>query len=240
METSTGHSILLLEEFPKNKPIQELLGKSPQIKTIMLLKNRSLPPSLDKNGSFGARSEKGFSFSPSADKKLPAFDKSSLGLDKNFSLDKSHCTPRSEKGPSFSPSADKRVILYKTELCRSLTDDGFCKYGNRCQFAHSAEELRPVPRHPRYKTELCLSYLEGGERSGVGCAYGKRCCFIHTAEEVQRLPEDARAKISEEDLRKLTEINAKEKPRYHFIEEQEMCSLLPTDILRLIDDLACS
>ncbi|GFH05584.1 uncharacterized protein HaLaN_00070, partial [Haematococcus lacustris] len=31
---------------------------------------------------------------------------------------------------------------------------GTCRYGHKCQFAHGAEELRPVPRHPKYKTEV--------------------------------------------------------------------------------------
>eukprot|EP00475_Leptophrys_vorax_P011258 TRINITY_DN1777_c0_g1_i1.p1 TRINITY_DN1777_c0_g1~~TRINITY_DN1777_c0_g1_i1.p1 ORF type:complete len:582 (-),score=144.25 TRINITY_DN1777_c0_g1_i1:73-1818(-) len=35
--------------------------------------------------------------------------------------------------------------LYKTELCRSFSKDGVCRYGNKCQFAHGIEELRPSP-----------------------------------------------------------------------------------------------
>src|SRR5271154_6942337 len=31
---------------------------------------------------------------------------------------------------------------------------------NKCQFAHSLAELRPVPRHPKYKTQLCKTFLE--------------------------------------------------------------------------------
>lgn len=70
----------------------------------------------------------------------------------------------------------KRVSLYKTEICKSFEASNICKYGTKCQFAHSAEELREVERHPRYKTELCRTYLERGE-----CPYGKRCCFIHSS-----------------------------------------------------------
>ena len=78
---------------------------------------------------------------------------------------------------------DKKIILYKTEMCRTLQETGHCRYATKCQFAHSPSELRPVPRHPRYKTELCATYWE---RTG-DCPYGRRCCFIHTEEEAKKV-----------------------------------------------------
>ncbi|KAJ3124270.1 hypothetical protein HK098_001280 [Nowakowskiella sp. JEL0407] len=69
----------------------------------------------------------------------------------------------------------KKVNLYKTELCRSWEETGYCRYGAKCQFAHSEAELRYVDRHPKYKTEMCKTFWEKGT-----CPYGKRCCFIHT------------------------------------------------------------
>lgn len=69
---------------------------------------------------------------------------------------------------------EKRARLYKTEICRAYEETGHCRYGDRCQFAHSTAELRPTPRHPRYKTEICRTFWEQGT-----CPYGKRCCFIH-------------------------------------------------------------
>ncbi|TPX55495.1 hypothetical protein PhCBS80983_g05270 [Powellomyces hirtus] len=74
----------------------------------------------------------------------------------------------------------KKMSLYKTELCRSWEETGTCRYGTKCQFAHSQVELRPVDRHPKYKTEMCKTFWEKGT-----CPYGKRCCFIHT-ENVER------------------------------------------------------
>lgn len=74
---------------------------------------------------------------------------------------------------------DKRIALYKTEMCRAFEETGFCKYGGRCQFAHSQNELRKVARHPRYKTEICKTYWEIGS-----CPYGKRCCFIHNESDL--------------------------------------------------------
>jgi len=58
---------------------------------------------------------------------------------------------------------------YKTELCRSYSENGYCRYGDKCQFAHGATELRATVRHPRYKTELCKAYHTTGF-----CAYGAR------------------------------------------------------------------
>lgn len=69
---------------------------------------------------------------------------------------------------------NKRVTLYKTEMCRSFNEVGFCKYGDRCQFCHSKEELREVQRHPKYKTEICKTFWNDGS-----CPYGSRCCFVH-------------------------------------------------------------
>ncbi|KAJ9518693.1 hypothetical protein QJQ45_018728 [Haematococcus lacustris] len=42
------------------------------------------------------------------------------------------------------------------------------------KFAHGAEELRPVPRHPKYKTEVCRTFTLNGT-----CVYGARCRFLH-------------------------------------------------------------
>lgn len=67
---------------------------------------------------------------------------------------------------------------YKTELCRPYEENGFCKYGDKCQFAHGGAELRTLNRHPKYKTELCRTF----HTIGI-CPYGPRCHFIHNAEE---------------------------------------------------------
>lgn len=67
---------------------------------------------------------------------------------------------------------------YKTELCRSFTENGLCKYGSKCQFAHGIEELRDLNRHPKYKTEPCRTFHTIGF-----CPYGIRCHFVHNGEE---------------------------------------------------------
>jgi hypothetical protein len=54
------------------------------------------------------------------------------------------------------PSAHNRKIgLYKTEICRNWEEKQSCRYGVKCQFAHGPADIRNVPRHPKYKTEIC-------------------------------------------------------------------------------------
>lgn len=79
-----------------------------------------------------------------------------------------------------SLNVDKKIILYKTEMCRTFEETGTCKYGIKCQFAHDPVEVRNIPRHPRYKTEICKTFWQLGN-----CPYGKRCCFIHTENELK-------------------------------------------------------
>ena len=67
---------------------------------------------------------------------------------------------------------------YKTELCRPFEENGACRYGNKCQFAHGKAELRSVVRHPKYKTDLCRTFHTTGL-----CPYGPRCHFIHNDDE---------------------------------------------------------
>lgn len=75
-------------------------------------------------------------------------------------------------GTELSPPPTSR---YKTELCRTFSESGRCRYGAKCQFAHGLGELRQASRHPKYKTELCHKfYLQGR------CPYGSRCHFIHS------------------------------------------------------------
>ncbi|XP_060618143.1 mRNA decay activator protein ZFP36L1 [Anolis sagrei] len=76
------------------------------------------------------------------------------------------------------PAGQVNSSRYKTELCRPFEENGACKYGDKCQFAHGIHELRSLTRHPKYKTELCRTFHTIGF-----CPYGPRCHFIHNAEE---------------------------------------------------------
>nr|XP_057936853.1 mRNA decay activator protein ZFP36 [Doryrhamphus excisus] len=79
---------------------------------------------------------------------------------------------------SSTPSVSSASSRYKTELCRSFTESGMCKYGGKCQFAHGPDELRDLSRHPKYKTEPCRTFHTIGF-----CPYGIRCHFVHNNEE---------------------------------------------------------
>ena len=72
--------------------------------------------------------------------------------------------------------------MLQTELCRSWEEFGTCRYGTKCQFAHSLDELRPVQRHPKYKTEVCRTFATTGT-----CPYGTRCRFIHQSAALAQL-----------------------------------------------------
>ncbi|XP_023270335.1 mRNA decay activator protein ZFP36L1-like [Seriola lalandi dorsalis] len=87
----------------------------------------------------------------------------------------------SSSSSTSSISTSSSSSRYKTELCRSFTENGLCKYGGKCQFAHGPEELRDLNRHPKYKTEPCRTFHTIGF-----CPYGIRCHFVHNSEEEKK------------------------------------------------------
>lgn len=70
----------------------------------------------------------------------------------------------------MDPSASSRMLSAFFISCAQfeLLTLGFCL----CR--HGLEDLRPVVRHRRWKTEKCKNF----EKDGV-CPYGSRCDFIH-------------------------------------------------------------
>lgn len=84
--------------------------------------------------------------------------------------------------PALNTSVSASSSRYKTELCRSFTESGVCKYGGKCQFAHGQDELRDLSRHPKYKTTPCRTFHTIGF-----CPYGMRCHFVHNSEEEKHL-----------------------------------------------------
>lgn len=93
-------------------------------------------------------------------------------------------SPQSVGGDSAcdnNGSMQKNVVnptRYKTEMCRPFNETGYCKYGEKCQFAHGGQEVRAMPRHPKYKTELCRTF-----HTVAFCPYGPRCHFVHNEDE---------------------------------------------------------
>jgi len=106
---------------------------------------------------------------------------------------KSRCSTESSasSGGKLSVKCDR----YKTELCRTYEENGTCRYGDKCQFAHGAAELRTVARHPKYKTDLCRTFHTTGF-----CPYGSRCHFIHSLHERQIAVQPSRMQIQAANL----------------------------------------
>lgn len=86
----------------------------------------------------------------------------------------SNARSRTISGDSGAAKGDR----YKTEMCRTFSENGSCRYGDKCQFAHGIADLRTVSRHPKYKTDLCRTFHSTGF-----CPYGTRCHFIHAMNE---------------------------------------------------------
>lgn len=73
---------------------------------------------------------------------------------------------------------------YKTEMCKSWTQKGFCVYGNKCRFAHGRSELfiKSVTTTGKYKQKDCNSFKEQGF-----CLYGTRCNFKHDQRKLEEI-----------------------------------------------------
>lgn len=61
-------------------------------------------------------------------------------------------------------------------MCKNWIETGFCRYKNKCQFAHGEAELAHVrePESKNYKSKQCKTFHEA-----FICPYGSRCKFIH-------------------------------------------------------------
>lgn len=82
-----------------------------------------------------------------------------------------------------APSDECVAIRYKTELCRFFDEQGSCKFGRSCVFAHGKEELRkPLNCHPRHKTVKCKAFHGEGF-----CSFGPRCSFLHTKPDLGKM-----------------------------------------------------
>ena len=85
---------------------------------------------------------------------------------------------------------------YKTSLCKKFSVNQGCPYGDKCQFAHGAQELRLTPDQNvpqnipnlnksqnsilNYKIVKCKNW----EKDGT-CKYGLHCTFAHGEEELR-------------------------------------------------------
>jgi hypothetical protein len=91
---------------------------------------------------------------------------------------------------------------FKTEMCKSWSETGFCAYGNKCRFAHGKQEMfDKVIACKKYKQKECLSFFKNKY-----CCYGSRCHFKH---EERKLSEIHRSYFNQL-LQQLETINQQE------------------------------
>ena len=112
------------------------------------------------------------------------FDHHSDSTSCSSSASSSASSSSSDSSISNGTNSKVNTSRYKTEMCRPFQENGSCKYGEKCQFAHGFSELRTVTRHPKYKTDLCRTYHSSGF-----CPYGPRCHFVHNLEEASNQPQ---------------------------------------------------
>ena len=116
---------------------------------------------LEKDSFFSEKYSEDFTYKNNHDFKQNKFDNQEKPKDKI-------------QGQFKSTAADFK-IKYKTELCKYYEINGYCKYGERCAYAHGKENLRSkVTNTSAYRTKKCTQFFEHGY-----CPYGSRCQFAH-------------------------------------------------------------
>lgn len=147
--------------------IQSQLQAQPTATHRPLRSSRSVPPDYHADPTSTGATDTAL-----LSARLPA---SKLAARRTQSIDE----PMFQDAQGTSRQASAAVpTRYKTELCRPFEENGTCRYGGKCQFAHGKAELRSVVRHPKYKTDLCRTFHTTGL-----CPYGPRCHFIHNDDE---------------------------------------------------------
>lgn len=101
---------------------------------------------------------------------------------------------RREHQRPYAPANDKYQSLYKTELCKSYCENGYCRYGKQCKFAHGTQELQYETAVVK-KDKNCKTFFSFG-----ACPYGVRCQFKHehrNINQIKRYPNCMRLTVYE-------------------------------------------
>merc|ERR1719262_1024824 len=75
------------------------------------------------------------------------------------------------------------VSLMKTKMCK-FHILGRCNEGPDCQFAHSMEEMNPLP--DLYRTKLCKNLINTGKCDSPSCKYAHNKVELRTANMTPR------------------------------------------------------
>jgi hypothetical protein len=79
-----------------------------------------------------------------------------------------------EKFFYFNNEISAKIVKYKSEICKNFEIQGFCPYGDKCDYAHGIHELRNINQIQSNKIIKCRYFFLNGF-----CLYGKRCQFSH-------------------------------------------------------------
>uniref|UniRef100_A0A0A0K529 C3H1-type domain-containing protein n=2 Tax=Cucumis sativus TaxID=3659 RepID=A0A0A0K529_CUCSA len=69
-----------------------------------------------------------------------------------------HGEAKTVRSPLDSGSGGGGKNQYRSDICRYWEDSGTCRFGNKCQFAHGKEDLRPGRLPVRTKTKFSETY----------------------------------------------------------------------------------
>ena len=84
--------------------------------------------------------------------------------------------------PQSNQVRSPKNLKLKRSLCRNFQELGYCRYGDKCQFAHGHEELAwNTEKRGMYKTKPCTFFAKK-----CFCQYGSRCNFSHKIEQMQK------------------------------------------------------
>ncbi|KAF9918803.1 hypothetical protein BX616_005613 [Lobosporangium transversale] len=98
---------------------------------------------------------------------------------------KSNCFNSVNISNSNNGNSNSRTMPhFKTEFCVKFRENGYCSFGDRCQFVHYDYELQRRARALTYKTRPCWS--------GESCPYQQnhaRCIYLHGDETAEMFDE---------------------------------------------------
>jgi hypothetical protein len=100
----------------------------------------------------------------------PAMDSDEVHSDASTSADSFDAKKISSKNNNFERAREYKK-KQKTEMCKNWEMKGFCRWGNRCSYAHGEHELVKKTHLPKnYMTRPCETFHKDGF-----CSFGKRC-----------------------------------------------------------------